>query len=458
MSHSPSTSTLSIADIRATFDGNVLAPDDAGYDEARQVHVGGVDAHPAVIIRPADAAQVAKVVQLARETGLDLAVRSGGHGAGGQGVVDNGIVLDLANLKSLDIDVDTRTAWAEAGLTAGEVTKAAGEHGLAIGFGDTGSVGIGGITLGGGVGFLSRKFGLTIDSLLGAEIVTAAGSVLTVDADTHPDLFWAVRGGGGNFGVVTKFKYQLQEVPNVVGGMLLLPASAEALTSVMNAATGASENLSGMINVMTAPPMPFIPAEHHGKLVIMALLCYAGPADDGEAALAPFRKAATPLADMLRPTPYAGLFPEQGGPAPMTAVSRTLFMDDFGPADAETIMNYLQNSDAPMRAAQLRVLDGAISRVAPEATAYAHRDSAIMGNVAAFYTSPDDKVAKTAWVEEFAGHLRDGDSGGYVNFLEANGDPRQAYPGETWNRLAKIKATYDPENLFRRNINVIPAV
>ena len=217
---------ISIPQMRATLKGRVIAPDDTEYDKARTVFSGGIDRRPAVIVRVADATDVARVVSLARETGLELAVRSGGHSAAGHGVSDGGIVLDLSAMRALDIDVEQRTAWAETGLTAGEYTATAGAHGLATGFGDTGSVGIGGITLGGGVGYLVRKHGLTIDSLLAADVVTADGQLLRVDAETHPDLFWAIRGGGGNFGVATRFKFRLHKVDTIMGGMLMLPGDA----------------------------------------------------------------------------------------------------------------------------------------------------------------------------------------------------------------------------------------
>ena len=275
-------SPLSIPKLREDLTGRVIAPDDPEYDEARTVFVGGIDRRPAVIVRVANAADVSRVVSLARETGLELAVRSGGHSMP-ICVSDGGIVLDLSDMKAMDIDVEGRTAWAETGLTAGEYTTAAAAHGLATGFGDTGSVGIGGITLGGGVGFLVRKYGLTIDDLLAAEIVTADGELLQVDAETHPDLFWAIRGGGGNFGVATRFQFRLHEVGTIVGGMLILPATPEVIASFIAEAEAAPEELSTIANVMPAPPMPFVPEEQHGKLVIMALMAYAGDAEDGRA-------------------------------------------------------------------------------------------------------------------------------------------------------------------------------
>src|SRR5215211_5866680 len=288
--------------------GQLIRPDDDAYAEARAVFYGGIDRHPALIVRVADATDVSRVVALARESGLDLAVRSGGHSPAHHSTTDGGIVLDLSEMKGLEIDLERRTAWAQTGLTAGEYTAAAGAHGLATGFGDTGSVGIGGITLGGGVGYLVRKHGLTIDDLLAADVVSADGRLLRADAETHPDLFWAIRGGGGNFGVATRFHYRLHEVDSIVGGMLILPATPEVIASFVAEAEAAPEELSTIANVMTAPPMPFLPAEHHGKLVIMALLAYAGEVETCERAIAPFRALATPIADMVKTMRYPEIY------------------------------------------------------------------------------------------------------------------------------------------------------
>jgi FAD/FMN-containing dehydrogenase len=459
VSSSASQSTLSIQKLRADLDGRVIAPDDAGYDEGRTLFYGGFDRHPAAIVRPTDATEVARVVALARETGLELAVRSGGHSPAGHSVSDGGIVLDLADMHALDIDPAGRTAWAETGLTAGEYTTAAAAHGLATGFGDTGSVGIGGITLAGGVGYLVRKHGLTIDNLLAAELVTADGELLRVDAETNPDLFWAIRGGGGNFGVATRLHFRLHEVGTVTGGMLILPATAEVIAEFIAAAEAAPEELSGIANIMVAPPMPFLPAEAHGKLVIMALMVHAGPVADGERVLAPFRALATPLADMLKPMTYPEIYlPEEEGYHP-TAVGRTMFLERVDTAAAATIVEYLLASDAMLRVAQLRVLGGAMARVPADATAFAHRQSRIMANVAAFYDGPEDKVVRASWVADFAAALRQGDDGAYVGFLGEEGPENlhRAYPGPTWDRLAEVKRRYDPTNLFHLNHNVPPA-
>lgn len=452
--------TASAAESHDLFSGRVIAPDDPEYDQARTVFLGGIDRRPTVIVRVADAADVAKVIALARETGLELAVRSGGHSSAGHGVSDGGIVLDLADMRGLDIDVKGRTAWAETGLTAGEYTAAAGAYGLATGFGDTASVGIGGITLGGGVGFLARKYGLTIDDLLAAEIVTADGQLLHVDAETHLDLFWAIRGGGGNFGVVTRFQFRLHELDTIVGGILFLPATPDVISSFIAAAEAAPDELTTIANIMPAPPMPFLPAEQHGRLIILAFLTYAGATEAGERAIAPFRALATPVADMVRPMRYPEMYmPDEEDYHPV-AVGRSLFVDAVDHCAAQTIVEHLQASTAAMAVAQLRVLGGAVARVPAAATAFAHRQRRIMVNVAALYERPDEKAVHEAWVSDFAAALRQGEPGVYVNFLGEEGAARvrEAYPGTTWDRLAAIKRRYDPTNLFRLNQNIPPAI
>ncbi len=457
-SKSNNSSTLSIAQLRAELKGQVIAPDDAAYDAARTVFVGGIDRRPAAIVRVADAEDVSRVVALARATGLELAIRSGGHSGAGHSVTEGGIVLSLADMRALQIDAPARTAWVETGLTAGEYTNAASAYGLATGFGDTGSVGIGGITLGGGIGYLVRKHGLTIDDLLAAEIVTADGERLRVDAKSHPDLFWAIRGGGGNFGVATRFQFRLHPLETIFGGMLILPATPDVIASFIAEAESAPDELSTIANVMAAPPMPFLPAEVHGKLIVMAMLVYAGDVAAGERAVAPFRALATPMADMLRPMRYPEMYPPEDNTYHPKVAARTMFVDAIDRRAAETIIEYLRNSDATMRVAQLRVLGGAMARVPADATAFAHRASRIMVNVAAFYEGPD-RAAREAWVTDLAAALRQNDAGVYVNFLGDEGAARvrAAYPGGTWDRLAAIKRRYDPTNLFRLNQNIPPA-
>jgi FAD/FMN-containing dehydrogenase len=453
--------TMSIEQLRSDLDGRVITPEDDGYEQGRAVFYRSVDRRPAVIVRPADETDVARVVTLARETGAELAVRSGGHSLAGHGVSEGGIVLDLSDMHALEIDAERRTAWAQTGLTAAQYTAAAAEHGLATGFGDTGSVGIGGLTLGGGVGFLVRKHGLTIDDLLAAEVVTADGELLHVSEDSHPDLFWAIRGGGGNFGVATRFQFRLHPVDTIVGGMLILPATPEAIASFVAEAEAAPEEMSAIANIMIAPPMPFLPAEAHGKPVVMALMCYAGEVEAGERAIGPFRALAEPIADMARPMRYPEiytLFGDEEGPGPAQEVARSLFVDAVDRNTGDAILDHLEVSTAPMAVAQLRVLGGAMAQVPAEATAYAHRGRRVMVAIGAVYENAEESPVHDAWINRFEAAF-EGDAGVYVNFLGDEGEARvrEAYPGQTWDRLAAVKRRHDPDNLFRLNQNVPPA-
>lgn len=453
------TATATIEALRDSLDGRVIRPGDADYDEARAVFYGGIDKHPAAIVRAASDTDIRRVVQAARDPGSELAIRCGGHSLTGSSSSDGGIVLDLRDMQTIDVDGDRRTAWADGGLNAAEYTHALGADGLATGFGDTGSVGIGGITLGGGVGFLVRKYGLTIDNLLAADIVTADGELRRVDGETEPDLFWAIRGGGGNFGVVSRFRYRLQPVDRVVGGMLFLPATAEVVEGFMQLAADAPDDVSTIANVMTAPPMPFLPAEVHGTPIVMAFIVYAGDVDAGERAVAPFKALATPLADMVRPITYPEMYPPDPEMPKMMAHGHNGFVDELGPADYTEIIERLQEPVAQMQAVQLRTLGGAAASVPNDATAYAHRSRKIMVNVGTVFASPDAAPGAQAWVNSVADRLHGDDHTSYVNFLGDEGPERVrlAYPGATWDRLREIKRRYDPDNFFRMNQNIPPA-
>lgn len=449
---------ISIDDLRAQLDGQLISPDEPSYHEARQVFFKGVDKRPLAVARVAGAADVAAAVTAAREGGLELAVRSGGHSRPGYGTVDGGLVIDLSRMDGVEIDADNGTAWVETGATAGKYTLATGEKGRVTGLGDTGSVGVGGITLAGGIGFLVRKSGLTIDNLLAAEVVTADGEVVQASESSEPDLFWAIRGGEGNFGVATRFQLRLAEISEIVGGMLILPASPQVITGFLEAARAAPEELSTIANVMLAPPMPFVPEEAHGKPVVMGLFAYVGPVDQGEQVIAPFRALAEPLADMVRPMRYPELYegPEQ---EPRFAAGTNFFADSLEPAAAEAMLDQLPKSTAPMRAVQLRVLGGAMARVPNDATAFAHRDRGLFVNIAAMYVDAGEKDTHDAWVNGVANSLGKNGAGGYVGFLgeEHEATIRAAYPGATWDRLRELKRRYDPDNLFRLNHNIPPA-
>lgn len=448
-----------ISRLRTITSAEVVAPTDPGFDAARSVFFQHIDRRPAAIVRPQSASDVASAIAVARDCSRPIAIRGGGHSPAGHGVVDGGLVVDLSQMRSLSIDPQRRVAEAGGGLTAGEYTATAAEHGLVTGFGDTASVGIGGLTLGGGIGYLVRKHGLTLDDLLGAEVVTADGQVRFVDESSHPDLFWAIRGGGGNFGVVTRMTFGLHELTTITGGTLVLPASASTIRGFVEAATAASFDLSTIANVMAAPPVPFIPQEHHGRLVIMATLCFAGPLEAADRQLAPFRSIAQPLADMLQPMPYTGLFPPSAeSSTSLYPAMRNLLIDDLLAAGAEAIVERLRWSPAPFSAVQIRVLGGAMADISSDATAFAHRQRNVMMNVAAMYADPAEAAEHTSWVDDFATAMSSSDRAAYVNFIGDEGAERvhDAYPKATWDRLVEVKREYDPMNVFMLNQNIYP--
>lgn len=442
---------------RPALHGEVLIPEDHAYAAARAVFAAHIEHLPSLIVRAADREDVARVIAYARETGAELAVRGGGHSPAGHGLSDGGIVLDLSALRSFELDARARTAWAGAGLTAGAYTAAAGRYGLATGFGDTGSVGIAGITLAGGIGYLVRKHGLTIDHLLAAEIITADGRLHRVDAQTEPDLFWALRGGGGNFGVVTRLQYRLHPVDRVFAGLLALPATPDVIDGFVAAAAAAPDELTTIANVMLAPPLPFLPEDRHGSPVLLATMVYAGDTAAGQRAAAPFRALTAPLADLLRPIDYPELFAQEAR-SELSAVNHVVFTDGFGAREAQTILERLPETSATVAACEVRVLGGAMARVPDDATAFAHRQRRIMLNVAALHDPADARSEHAAWVRRLAVELAGSAAGAYVGLLGDEGEARvrAAYPGATWDRLSAVKAAYDPDNLFRLNQNIAP--
>lgn len=449
---------IPIADLRKMFPDRIVAPSDPDYDRARSSIYGGVDRHPAAFIRPTTAEQVALAVTLARQTGVEFTVRGGGHSLAIHSLIDDGYVLDLAGLTDLQIDSNTRTAWAQSGLTTGVYTTAANKLGLATGFGDTATVGLGGLTLGGGMGYLVRKYGLTVDQLLAAEIVTADGKILYTDPQSHPDLFWALRGGGGNFGVVTRFKYQLHPVDLIFGGMIIFPATADVIAGIVDFAASAPEELSLILNVMKAPPMPFLPPEVHGQWIAMVGLVFAGNPTDGDQVVAPLRALAVPLRDMLHAMPYPQMFMAEESDFRPCVSSRSRYFPFIDRIGAQAILERLRRSTAMMAICQLRVLGGAVSRVPDDATAYNHRKHQILANFVAVYLNPQDAAEQEAWTEETVAALPTGGDNVYVNFLGPVGSDgvQHAYPG-VWERLTQVKAQYDPDNFFRGNHNIPPA-
>jgi FAD/FMN-containing dehydrogenase len=431
-----------------TLRGRVVVPHHADYDAVRAVVPANYDPRPAALIRVANAADVAAVLNFAQATGLPLAIRSGGHS--GHSDTD-GLTIDLRNLNSIDIDPIARTAWAGTGLTAGEVTAAVEKHKLIVGFGDTASVGIGGLTSGGGIGYLVRKHGLTIDSVIAAEVVTAAGDIIVADEIHHPDLFWAVRGGGGNFGVVTRWKYRLHPLPAFTGGPLVLPATAEVVSGFVAAAEAAPEELSAIATVM--------PAALHGKTVFFCMMAFAGEPEAAEAALVPFRALATPYADLVAPGPYSKLYLPQDPNERVAFSVRSRLIEHIGLDEARSIIDVVDRCEAPFGFGEIRVLGGAFSRVPTDATAFAHREARIMLSFIAASGSAEEAKRHDRWAEDGIASFAHGQDRVYVNFLTSDRPERihAAYPPMTWQRLRRIKRRYDAENLFRLNRNIPPA-
>ncbi|MCV0403929.1 MAG: FAD-binding oxidoreductase [Chloroflexi bacterium] len=448
--------------LRETLTGTMFTPDTDGYENARAVwNLFYNDARPAAVVKVADADDVARAVRFARESGLEIAVRSGGHSMAGFSTGDGVLVIDTRNLRSLHVDPESRLVSAGAGLTASEVTNALVPHDLAIPFGDTGSVGIAGLTLGGGIGYLARKFGLAIDRVRSVELVTAEGEVLTVSADQHSDLFWALRGGGGNFGVVTRFVYEAVPVAETLSGVLVLPLSAAVLSGALALADAAPEETTTIFELMAAPPAPYIPEDKVGTPILTILVVHAGDPTQGQTVMDGFRALAEPIADLLEPMPYGGIYQySTEAEAPMPAITRTLFSDRLPDvATAEHVVTRMTDPVAPLATvSQIRVLGGQMGRVAPDATAFAHRNAKVMITLYTVFVDPERTESDIEWTHTYFTELTPIATGAYVNFidLEPEARLRDAYPEATYARLVEVKRQWDPENVFRRNQNIRP--
>jgi FAD/FMN-containing dehydrogenase len=444
--------------------GELVLPGDDDYDEARTVWNGAIDRHPALIVCCLTVTDVMTAVTFAREHHLLVSVRSGGHSMAGYGTNDGGMVIDLSQMKAIRLDLAKRTARIEPGLTWAEVARAAHRYGLALTSGDTGSVGVGGLLLGGGMGWMVRKYGLTIDRLRAVELVTADGQFLRASADQHAELFWGLRGGGGNFGVVTAFEVDLHTAGIVLGGAVFYDAADadRLIRNYAHAAAAAPDELTTISMLFNAPPAPFIPQAHHGKPVFMILLCYTGDLVEGERVTAPLRALGTPITDLIAPMPYPAMFAltEEVKRRGLVHDGRSLLMRTLDDEALHTLVQDALVLMAPGMSVQLRVLGGAMSRVATDATAFAHRDAQAMIMVG--HMSP--KSANTAYLhasmEKIWRAIRPYAAGVYVNFLADEGEERvhDAYPSATYARLAALKNQYDPTNLFRFNQNIKPTI
>lgn len=444
--------------------GDVVLPGDAAYEAERKVWNGLYDYYPAAIVRCVDAEDVRMAVNFARELGMTLSVRSGGHSLSGYSSNNGGLVIDLANLKKITIDPVRRTARLEPGLTWGEVANTLQPFGLAITAGDTSNVGVGGLLVGGGIGWMVRAYGLTIDHLRAVELVTADGQILRASADENPELFWGLRGGGGNFGIATAFELDLHPGGMVLGGIVFYEATEveRILQEYVRLATAAPDGLSTQALFLLAPPAPFIPPDKQGKPIVGIFVCYTGDLSEGERVLAPLRQIATPIADLITPMPYPNIFSftEIGTLSGMKHNGRSLLFETFSDEVLQTMVEASQSVMSPEMTIVLRVLGGAMSRVAPEATAFAHRDKQGMVLIAHSEPVSVDATSLDAHMLHVFQALLPYSNAAYVNFLADEGERgvHEAYPPATYDRLVALKNQYDPTDLFGLNQNIKPTV
>jgi FAD/FMN-containing dehydrogenase len=442
--------------------GQLVTPEHPDYDEARRVHNGMFDRRPLAVLRAEQTCDVVAAVDLARTSGVELAVRGGGHSAPGYGTGDDVLVLDLSRMNSVWVDPRTRTARVGGGATWGDVNAATHAHGLATPGGIVSTTGVGGLTLGGGIGYLTRGFGLSIDNVLSAEVVTADGVIRTASATEHPDLYWAIRGGGGNFGVVTSFEFRLHPVKDVYVGMFFyeLDAAGDLLRFFRDFITDADEAYGGFPGFQIAPPLEFIPPERHGDTLAVAIVHWAGPLDQGEAAMQPFRDLAPVVAEMVAPMPYPALNAAFDAifPKGIRSYWKGVYVTEL--TDAAIEQHLLHGPLVPEVSATMHLypINGACHRVGADETAFGHRGATFAPVIVAAWDDPALDAERIRWVRDYYTAIAPhSDPGGYVNFM-ADDDQQRVRDsfGTSYDRLAEIKAVYDPGNLFHRNPNVAP--
>jgi hypothetical protein len=452
-----------VRSFRAEFAGTIITPQDEGYEAARAVWNGSVDARPALIAQCDSTEHVVAAVNLARGSGCPLSVRGGGHSVAGFSVCDQGVVIDLSRMRRVTVEPDACTATAEPGATWVDFDQATAAHGLASTGGLISTTGVAGLTLGGGIGWLQRKYGLACDNLIAADVVTAGGEVVHTSGTEHPELLWGLRGGGGNFGVVTRFVFALHPVSTVLGGLMLFPLDRgkTVLTGFRRWAADLPEEGSMLAAIITAPPEPFVPAELIGQKVVAILGCWCGDLDAGVAALEPLRRM-DPSADVFGPMPYTALqgMLDGGAVRGLRNYFRGGYIPDLDDAVIDIALEHGGRMPSPMSQIHFHQMGGAVKRVASEASAFSGRAAGYTYNLVSTWTEPGEDALHVAANRELAAALEPlSANGAYVNFLtEAGGDRvRAAYGGALYDRLARLKREYDPTNLFNRNQNIRPA-
>lgn len=452
---------------RAALDGalrgTTATENEAGFDAARTIWNGMIDRKPGLVVRALGTGDIRTAVNFARSNGLRMSVRAGGHQIAGLAVEDGALMLDLSLMRSVHVDPKARTARIEPGATLGDVDRETQTHGLALPVGVNSTTGISGLTLGGGFGWLTRKYGMTIDNLISADIVTADGAILKVSKSDHPDLFWAIRGGGGNFGVVASFEFRLHPVgPEVLSGLIVHPISEapKLLAEFRKICAEAPDELTVWAVMRKAPPLPFLPAEWHGKEVLILAACYAGEMSQGEAAMKKLRGLGAPIADVIGPHPFVGW---QAAFDPLlTPGERNYWKSrdfiELSDKTIDTILGAVGTLPDPQCEVFIAHLGGAMARVANDATAFPQRDAHFTMNVHTRWSDPASDDACIGWARSLFDRTAEGSAGSvYVNFMPEDEEGRlgEAY-GRNLDRLRRIKAAYDPANLFRLNHNILP--
>ena len=446
---------------RASIKGSVVRPEDSNYDEVRKIWNAMIDRRPAAIVQCADSSDVQRAISFAGENRLELTIRGAGHNIAGNAICENGMMIDLSTLRKVSVDANKRRALVDPGATLGDFDAAAQAHGLATPVGINSTTGIAGLTLGGGFGWLTRQHGLTIDQLLSAEVVTADGQKRVASEKENADLFWALRGGGGNFGVVTKFEFALHPVgPEVLAGLLVFPLQEgkQVLSRYREFMKSAPEELNVWIVMRKAPPLPFLPEAVHGKEVVVFAVFYAGDLSKGQKLVDQLRGFGSLQGEHVGPAPYANW--QQAFDPLLTAGARNYWKShnftELSDGIFNTMIEYAGKLPSPHCEVILACISGAANRVAPDATAYRHRDAKFIMNVHGRWESPADDQKCIAWSRElFKAASPFASAGAYVNFMtEEEGDRVAAVYGANYQRLSEIKRKYDPNNLFHFNQNI----
>ena len=455
-------SAATLEQLREQVRGQVIAPNDEGYDEARAVYNAMIDRRPAVVVRPANVGDVMSAVRFAHENGVDLAIRGGGHSVPGFGTCDDGVVIDLSSMRGVRVDPAARTARAEGGATLGDLNAATYAFGLATTGGIISTTGISGLTLGGGIGYLARGFGLSIDNLISADVVTADGSFVTASEREHADLFWALRGGGGNFGVVTSLEFQLHPVKDIYGGPMFFELSdaGDVLRWYRDFIADAPEAFGGFPAFQIAPPLPFIPEDRHGDTFLAFVACWAGPLDEGESVLKPLHDVAAVAAEHVGPMPYPALNGAFDALVPpgLQHYWKANFVTELTDEVIDAHLKHGPEVPAVNSTMHIYPINGACHRVASDATAFTHREANFATVIAGMWPDPADNDANTKWVRDYYEATAPlSEEAGYINFMAGDDQDRiRANYGSNYDRLVTVKRQYDPDNLFHLNQNIAP--